>query len=325
MLDRPSLSPPSPRRIGDEVERLEAFLNAYWLRPENALWMTLRSLALSRVRWRAPAADVSCGDGIFSFLHHGGRLHESFDVFTAVGNLDRVTDDHADMFDHAPETYAPPIIRRPDHTIAVGTDVKPSMLSKAAALALYDQLIRHDSNQPFPLADAELSCVYCNSAYWVERIDGFLSQLRRVTRPDGAIILHVKLSDMRRYSLERFRDRLGDRFLSIIGRGRTQCWPTLCARPEWERRFKAAGLTIRRAEPFVTRSHALIWDVGLRPIAPLLVRMANGLTPATRLAVKRDWVALLLDLLSPMCRPDFDLSSRRDEPAEIQYVLTPRP
>ena len=102
---------------------------------------------------------------------------------------------------------------------------------------------------------------------------------------------------------------------------RRECWPTVSTRRDWERRFTRAGLEIVDAEPFVTRTHAHIWDIGLRPIAPLLVRMANALTPETRAEIKRDWTALFMELLDPICRPDFDLFESRSEPAEMQYVL----
>ena len=62
-------------------------------------------------------------------------------------------------------------------------------------------------------------------------------------------------------------------------------------------------------------THAHLWDVGLRPIAPLLVRMTDGLNRKTRAAIKRDWVELFLELLTPLCKPDLDLWPGRDEPA----------
>ena len=58
----------------DRLDRLNRFTHAYWLRPENAYWMTLRSLALKQRPFSSPSADVSCGDGVFSFLHAGGEL-----------------------------------------------------------------------------------------------------------------------------------------------------------------------------------------------------------------------------------------------------------
>jgi len=316
---------PVDAHLREETQtRLQQYLRAYWLRPENAFWMTLRSVVLTRSRMNPPSADLSCGDGVFSFIHAGGRFAPEFDVFAAVAGLEDVTETHADMFDAWHESYAPPIVADPEFVFDVGTDCKATLLRKAAALSFYRELVEHDHNRPLPFEDASLATVYCNAAYWVERIDAFLSELRRVTRDGGRVVLHVKLSDLDRYSVSAFRDKLGDRVVEIIGRGRIQSWPSLASRREWEQRFRPAGLEVLDATPFVTRTHAFIWDVGLRPIAPMLVRMANALTPSTRAAVKRDWVALFMDLLTPICDPAFDLFDQQDEPAEIQYVLTPR-
>ena len=69
--------------------------------------------------------------------------------------------------------------------------------------------------------------------------------------------------------------------------------------------------------------HAHIWDVGLRPIAPLLVKMTQALSPETRASIKREWVDLMIELLEPLCAADLNLFSATDDPAEIQYVLSP--
>lgn len=306
-------------------ELLQRYLNIYWLRPENAFWTVLRSLAWRRVAMTPPMVDLSCGDGVFSFVHAGGAFGLSFDLFQAVGNLEQVTRDNADMFDHAAAAgYQPKVTRRPEWTIDVGTDLKASALSKASALNFYGRLVRHDNNEPLPFSDDEFQSVYCNSAKWVRNIEPFLSEVARIVRPGGAIVFHVKLDTIARYTLSPFRRQLGERVLELLDRGRLATWPSLASRAEWERRFQAAGLEIVEATPLATRTHAHIWDIGLRPIAPLLVRMAGELTPETRLAIKRDWIALFSELLKPVCRLDFDLFADQREPAEMQYVLRPR-
>ncbi len=311
---------PTARNCGPLLRR---FLQAYWLRPENAFWMTLRSQTLSQTRLDRPCVDISCGDGVFSFLHCGGAFDPDFDVFTAVGRLDRVRDDHADIFDVATDEYRPTILSPPAQTVDVGTDRKQALLAKAARLGIYDRLVEHDNNRPLPFDDGAFQTVYCNAAYWVNRIDGFLGEMRRIARPEGRIVLQVKLDSMRRYTLTDYESTFGRRFLDIIGRGRIETWLTVASRQTWEARFARAGLTVESATPFITRTHAHIWDIGLRPIAPMLIRMANALTPATRASIKRDWVELFCELLSPVCDPDFDLFPVHDEPAEIQYVLIP--
>lgn len=310
------------------VERRAAlfrrYVEAYWLRPENAFWMTLRSIVLSRVPLSAPSIDVACGDGVFTFLHCDGAFDPEFDVFRSVDHLHRVHAEHADMFDHASDSYAPTILAAPSRNVSVGLDAKSTLLTKAACLGLYEELVEHDGNRMLPFDDDSFETVYCNAAYWIDDIDGFLRELCRIVRPGGRLILQVKLDSMRAYNLHTHRDALTDRFLDIIGRGRLACWPSLADRATWESRFAGAGLTIDEAVPFVTADHARIWDIGLRPIAPMLVRMANALTAQTRASIKREWVDLFCDLLDPICRVDFTISSKAEEPAELQYVLSPR-
>jgi SAM-dependent methyltransferase len=297
---------------------LRRFLQAYWLRPENAMWMALRSQALSRCTFQPPALDVCCGDGIFSFLHAGGEFAPEFDVFTAVGQLDRVTREHADMFDHVDDAYAPPIHRPPAWTIDTGIDLKSSLVRKAGALGFYGRLIEHNCEAPLPFADGAFRTVYCNAAYWVRDIDGFLAELARVTHPRGQLILQVKLKEMERFTLERYRPLLGGECLELIGRGRRACWPSLLSRAEWEQRFERAGLTIAAVTPVATALHAHIWDVGLRPIAPLLVRMANDLRPETRAEIKREWVELIEGLLWRLADPAIAEDARA---AELQLAF----
>ena len=305
-------------------DKLRRFLNAYWLRPENAFWMTLRSDAMDAVPMGRPAVDLCCGDGVFSFLHAGGRFTPDFDVFTSVDLPAHVTNDFADMFDYVDGDYRPKIIAPAVQRIDCGVDAKNALLTKASRLDLYDRLVLHDNNDPLPFETHTFETVYCNAAYWIERIDEFLSEIARITRPGGTIVLQVKLDDIRRYTLERHCDKLGDRWLNIIGRGRFDTWPSLCDRGTWEERFDRADLAVLAEVPFVTRTHAHVWDVGLRPIAPLLTRAMNAINPHLRAEIKRDWVELFCELLAPLCDPGFDLFDTPDEPVEIQYVLTPR-
>jgi len=297
-------------------------MQAYWLRPENAFWMCLRSETLARVPWEPPGIDLCCGDGVFSFLHHGGEFAPAFDVFSTVSKLDQVRTEHADMFDHYDEQYAPRVIVPSPVMLEVGTDFKPALLAKARHLQSYEQLLEHDANEHLPLPDGSFQTMYCNAAYWVANVECFLLELARVLKPGGRIVLQVKLDSLREYNLQRYEAFLGGRVLDIIGRGRAATWPALADRSTWERRFATAGLDVVSVTPFITRTHAHVWDVGLRPFAPLLTRMANGLSSQTRADVKSEWVDLCCELLEPLCAPDLDLFNSPSEPGELQYVLT---
>jgi peptidoglycan/xylan/chitin deacetylase (PgdA/CDA1 family) len=305
----------------DPASALLPFLNAFWLRPENAVWMTLRSEALRRCAWERPSADLCCGDGLFSFLHHGGRLDPDFDVFQNGCNLQAAANPEADMFDHATEDYRPAIAKPADGPIDDGSDYKPNLLAKARALNLYAALTEHDHNRPLPFAEGRYRTVYCNAAYWIAGIDSFLAELRRIVHADGRVILQVKLDTMRKSALNGLKPILGPNAVQKLAGDRLASWPTLADRRTWEARFARAGFHVESALPLATALHATLWDVGLRPVAPLIARLANATTPQTRAAVKRDWVALFAELAAPLCDPALSGGTARHEPVEIQYVL----
>lgn len=308
----------------EQLEKQRRFISAYWLRPENAFWMYLRSEALSLVPMRGPVADLGCGDGVFSFLHADGVFSTDFDVFGAVAQLEAVRSEAADIFDHVDDDYSPEIVSAPAFRLDVGTDLKSNLLGKAERLGLYNRLVPCDHNKPLPFDDDSFETVYCNTAYWVDHVAEFLSEVSRVTRSGGTVVLQVKLDAIADYTMQEHGSVLGDRWLGLMNRGRIECWPTVCDRLTWESRFDAAGLEIVGEMPIATRTHAHIWDIGLRPIAPMLIKVMNAIHPHLRTEIKRDWVDLFAELLRPFCDTTIDLFDEVSEPAELQYVLTPR-
>jgi hypothetical protein len=56
-------------------------LNAFWLRPETAMWREVDIRAMASFEFRSPSLDLGCGDGLFSFIRAGGHFGVGFDAF----------------------------------------------------------------------------------------------------------------------------------------------------------------------------------------------------------------------------------------------------
>ena len=114
---------------------LRRFLQAFWLRPENAFWMTRRSETLAECPIEQPSLDIACGDGLFSFLHCDGVLAPSFDVFHSVS--EDVSGDRSphDMFDCCHDDYQPTVLEVPRTSFSIGLDLKPALSESAVARA----------------------------------------------------------------------------------------------------------------------------------------------------------------------------------------------
>jgi SAM-dependent methyltransferase len=275
------------------------------------------------LEFREPSMDLSCGDGLFSFLMAGGKLDPKFDIFHATDNLKSFFD-NADIYNSTTETYSPPIKKQPERSITVGTDWKQDLLDKAAELDFYDELVEHDNNDPLPFDDDRFMTVFSNSAYWVENIDLHLSEIARVTAPDGRVYLQLKLShitDWLETLWEEYEEFIGSEVLKMIDRGRSSHYAHLYTDQGWRELFERCGLDVVDAKTTATQLHSRMWDIGLRPLSPYLIRMANGLPPEERNSVKADWVETFEKMLSPFTSPTVDYRER--PPAEKVYVLRP--
>lgn len=319
-LADPLTSRPGARRDGSEL--LRAFLNILWLRPENALWMTLRSLALRAEPFTAPSADICCGDGLFTFVHAGGRPHAMFDAFGGLSTSPPHSTAGSDFFDQCPADYAVPIAQTPEFHLTHGLDHKPNLLRKAAALGFYENLRKHDCSRPLPFEPASLKTLYCNSAYWMRDVEGLLRSFRQALASDGRLILHVKLDIPGAWGIDGLHHAASRSLARLLEGDRRPCWPGLLSRRGWEAHFGKAGFKIVSCRSIASRAHAALWNVGLRPIAPLLARLSAAAAPYALAAVKADWVALFHDICRPLLNPDLVLFPGGEEPVELQYVLT---
>ena len=307
-----------------EPDWLRNFLNIYWLRPENAVWRANNCKSLQDIDIRQPSLDLSCGDGVFSFLLAGGEFGIDFDIFGSTDNLDKFFDNE-DIYNATHSEYDPNVRKRPDYTITVGTDWKQSLLDKADTLDFYEELIEHDNNQPLPFEDNRFKTVFTNSAYWVDNIETHLSEIARVTDSDsGQAILILKTKHVKKFLNDlrlNWQDTVGEELIDMLDRGRSEHYSHVYTDEGWTQRLQDAGFRICERRPTATQFHGQMWDIGLRPISPHLIKMAYSLPREKRCAIKKEWIDTWIRLLEPFHDPQFDVRDR--EPVEIAYIVEP--
>ena len=69
-------------------DSFDQLMNAFWLRPETAMWREIDIRAMRSFKFSSPSFDLGCGDGLFSFIRAGGCFDWSFDAFPDIGSLD---------------------------------------------------------------------------------------------------------------------------------------------------------------------------------------------------------------------------------------------
>src|SRR5581483_10588160 len=176
------------------------------------------------------------------------------------------------------------------------------------------------NNQPLPFADNEFRTIFSNSVYWIKNLDLHLREIRRVLHPEGQAVLILKTTNVNNYTLDRFAGQLGEDWLKLIERGRKANKPSLRDADGWENELRNAGFEIKSRREQVTWLHAHIWDIGLRPLTPVLCEMANQLGDEKRIEVKRHWLEIWERLLAPFNTPEADLGKSAPK-TEAIFVL----
>ena len=304
--------------------RLRSLMEHYWLRPETAVWRTIDCLALDDVKFRAPILDIGCGDGVFSFIRAGGRLGLDFDAFSNVRALDRFFDGE-DIYDQSsPDNMRPSLLAMPSYRIDVGLDHKTSLLQKASVLEFYDKLLEANADEGLPFPDESFQTIYSNILYWLDDVPSALREIRRTLAHGGIAVVQVPSDSFRDYSFyQRLFVQTGDpqwAWLRLLDRGRSENVKHCKSQEEWTRDFEAAGLRVVRSLRYLSRLVLEAWDIGLRPISPVMIAMANKLSLEDRRDMKAQWIENLMPLLEPLCTVSTEMDQKYP-PGFWQFIL----
>ena len=252
------------------------------------------------VKFESPSLDLSCGDGMFMFTHLGGTFSENFDYFKSTQADKFSHDSFVDIYDAFDPEYSPEILSRPTTKIDYGTDWKQTLLNKAATLDIYKNLILHDNNRKLPFEDNFFKTIYSNSIYWVESIDFLISDLYRILRPDGKLILQI-MTPYHHQTLEKIEDLFSDEAIEIIDRKRRDSYKGLKNYDEWVKLLTKAGFKIKETRNVYPNEFIMdLWNIGLRPIAHLLIQMSDALSKEKRLEIKQPWIDIFFKLFKPL-------------------------
>ena len=182
--------------------------------------------------------------------------------------------------------------------IDYGTDWKQKLLNKAAKLELYKKLVLHDSNKPFPFEDRKFRTIFSDTVYWVkkENIPKLLLEINRMLHPEGTAALFF-MTKHHFETLEKLEYLLDKKAVDILDRGRRESVNSDWGYQEWETEVKKAGFKIVEVvNTYPNNAIVDIWNVGLRPIAHLLIQMTDKISMDERIRIKKEWTDIFLEL-----------------------------
>lgn len=295
----------------DKPTYFDQLLSIFWLRPETALWRSIDIRTMGDFRFREPSLDLGCGDGLFSFVRAGGRFDITFDAFQSIGNLESFFD-KVDIFDEF-KTLNPIIKKVCDYRINYALDHKMNLLKKAKTLDLYDKFIVSDANETLPFADSFFYSIFSNIVYWLNDPSLTFKEIARVLKPKGQCCVMLPNRTFPEFSFyyDLYVKKKDENFqyLDKLDRGRiSDNIKHAKSGDEWRQIIEKAGLKIITHRKHLSKTAIQIWDIGLRPLFPMLYKMANNIQREILIEIKKEWLETFKYFLEPIYKLDSELN-----------------
>lgn len=291
---------------------LKEHLNVWWLRPESALWDAIASQVISQVSLERPSLDMGSGNGIFSFITAGGAFTLDYDWFinTDVEGFW----DNKDIYDAFHQGASAESIKAPPrYVIDWALDHNPNLIAQCKPLGLYSNYRVADAAKPLPFEEETFQTVFSNILYWLEDPEAPLREIYRILRPGGRALLCLPDPKFFEHCITyQWRER-GSELLKKLNRGRLEVTRWTITLGEIEALTARIGFRLELHQRYLSPLTLKIWDIGLRPISAVLIKMANSLGQQARREIKREWIDTCYDLLLPV------LEMEREFPREGGY------
>lgn len=303
------LDGPIVNRHRSTSEFLEALLPHLWLRPERALVDAYQLSAVSSLfpeDLPHPSLEFGCTDGVCTFVLLGGRAKITYDDYLDVPVPSRILE-RDDYFEVADPLTLDVVSRPARETITYGLSWKGAHVERASRLNLYGTLIQSPLNAAIPLEENSLEFVWAPNLFQVkpEDLDSAIEGLQDVLRIGGTLVTIVPDTNQRDFELLERMPSLNSSLREVLDRGISRNL-TMNAKSdkEWRAKFQQHNLEVMEHKPFLPRIVGDIYQIGFRPMFPVLLKAYKSLRSLNLsefIRIKQQWIDTEFNFLEGLC------------------------
>lgn len=269
--------------------RLWRYLTIYFLKPFDAVNDTLTASLLSRLDWNNEYLEIGSGDGVFSFVMHGGAFPLSFDRYLSVD-----TSIDGDIYDNH-VTGVVKISRQPDKPRPIcSVDRKKSHILKIKELG-YSLDAMESGYEELPFDDNSIPSIFFYTPHGLEDHAMAINEAARVLSVGGKMLILVYdpcfSKDFLCYRLaQKFGGRMGRYFSKLDAGRRTELMSMARAKGEWQSLFSDCGLEVDKLESGLSGFAWRVYDIQTRPFLKPLIALFAKLPMPARKFIKFLWM-----------------------------------
>jgi SAM-dependent methyltransferase len=277
----------------------------YWLKPFDSINDTANAMALLEFDWsKRPILEIGGGDGVFSFIMHGGEFNFSEDRYTQTDLLKG-----GDIYDVYKKESNLKIKKTAALKYDAGLDLKLSHLYKGRETMLYKSGNLISSNpERLPFKDNVFSEIFLYTFHGLNDYKSSLKEIKRILNKDGKLLVVAVNKIVRdnficyrihKYCQNRNWNRLSEYFLKLDC-GRFDEIGGIFSKDlkEWRELFGDTGFKVVDIYSQVSPLLWIIYDTQTRPILRPLIRLSILLEKMrVKIIFKFLWIYIWMPLL----------------------------
>jgi hypothetical protein len=270
------------------TSRLWHYLNIYFLKPFDALNDTVTSSLLTQFDWPASIVEIGPGDGLFSYIMHGGSLPLSFDRYLQTDLT------QSDIYDfHVPGLISdddaptePVVIASVDSSFTHMVKVSELGFANNSLCSSYEHL-------PFP--DGSLQAIFYYIPHGLIDHGLAIKEAHRVLTSTGTMILLAYDNSIRdSFLFHRIGSSLSGRyrryFLALDNGRYTELMNLARTEDGWHHYFGKHGFSIEDVHRGLSTAAWKLYDTQTRPILKPLIKFFNMMPSLLRTSTKLVWM-----------------------------------
>lgn len=272
------------------LSRLWRYNCLYFLKPHDSINDTLTSSLLRKLDWTGSIIEIGSGDGVFSYIMHGGSFPFWFDRYLQVDMS------KADIYDIHHKNLLKPKKTLKSPNVILAIDAKESHVQKIKEID-FAKDCQVSAYEELPFASGSVEKIFYYTPHGLKNHDEAIQEASRVLKRNGRMLILVYDSLFKKsfisYRLAKFFSGSLATFFSKLDNGRYDEITCLARSPgDWEIFFRNHGFEVEARHSGLSTFAWKAYDLQTRPILKPLIRIFDGLPRPLRVICKLIWVML---------------------------------
>ena len=277
------------------LSRLWNYLSLYFLKPFDAINDTLTASLISRLDWSGEFVEIGSGDGVFSYVMHGGTFPLWFDRYLMT-DLTR-----EDIYDTHRQNVLPGTKLLNSPIISKAIDAKQSHVAKIKEIGFAREAIC-SPYENLPLADESVEAIFYYTPHGLKNHNQAICEARRILKPGGRMLILLYNSTFKKsflcHRLARFFPDFLGHYFDRLDNGRYKEITNLSnSQQGWREFFASHGFSIQKYHAGLSSLAWKVYDIQTRPFFKILIRFFNLMPMHFRTFFKFVWMLFWFPVL----------------------------